>query len=165
MPGNRFRKSALLLSGAISLLYISSILVTTLGCRGSPWWKLKIETCFTTTTTVSFGKFIATLFACTLQVLISFVLFLMGLIYSFTVEFISDLFLIAGPLTILWRIKFPPMERLLILSLFSSSILTLMASILYALLYYATSWRRRSDSRLLFTVMGHIQVNISLLLD
>ncbi|KAH9485637.1 hypothetical protein JR316_0002547 [Psilocybe cubensis] len=142
MPGNPCRKLALVLSGATSLLYIASILVTTLGCRGSPWWKLKIETCFTTTTTVSFGRLIATLFA---------------------LEFISDLFLIAGPLTLLWRIKFPPTERLLILSLFSSSILTLLASILYAILYYATTFRRRSDSRLLFTAMGHIQACLSLL--
>ena len=75
-----------------------------------------------------------------------------------SVDFIADVFLIAGPVYMLWEINFRPRERMLIRILFSASILTILASVMYFIVWYAES-RLGPDSRLIFTMMAHLQVS------
>lgn len=74
-----------------------------------------------------------------------------------TIDFIADILLIAGPVYMLWGIKLRPRERTLIHTLFSASILTILASVMYFIVWYAAG-RLGPDSRLIFTMMAHFQV-------
>ncbi|KDR75568.1 hypothetical protein GALMADRAFT_97249 [Galerina marginata CBS 339.88] len=78
------------------------------------------------------------------------------------VDFSSDIVLVAAPLYILWNISFPSTQRILILVLFSSSFLTLVASVSYCGLFFGAS-ASGLDSRLLYLMMGQLQVSLSLL--
>ncbi|KDR75570.1 hypothetical protein GALMADRAFT_140205 [Galerina marginata CBS 339.88] len=116
------------------------ILITTFDCRGSPWWQLDLSRC------INFkGPFAGG-----------------AVVIGFIIDFSSDIILIAAPLYMLRNIAFPSAQRILILVLFSSSVMTLLASVLYCGLYFGAS-RSGPDSRLLYTMMGHLQVSISLL--
>lgn len=60
----------------------------------------------------------------------------------------------------LWKIKLPTQERILILLLFSSSILSLMASIAYVVVW-AISAHFGSNSRMAIRTVGQIQVTLT----
>lgn len=70
---------------------------------------------------------------------------------------ISDLFLVALPLHVLWHIKMPIGERRLILTLFSSSVLTFFGSLVVFVMWYG-GISLGPDSGMLSLVISHIEV-------
>lgn len=87
----------------------------------------------------------------------------MGLILSqswllILVDFAADAVLVAAPLCMFWKVKFTkPSDRILILALFASSIITMLAAGAYCAIWYGAA-RIGSDSKLLFIMMSHLQV-------
>lgn len=154
-PGHPHRTAALIFVGCLFLLYCVCLLLPTFSCRGTPWWNLNIENC----KGLSVASMSALLFACAL-------FFLSGLDFCFShviyllVDFGSDLVLIIGPLHMLRRIKFPRAERALLLSLFSSSVLTLLATLSYCVVYYVVSQSDPDDGPIVM-FMSHVQVLVN----
>ncbi|KAF8963642.1 hypothetical protein BDZ97DRAFT_1661444, partial [Flammula alnicola] len=128
LPGHPFRKLSFYFIGLLFLFYLTSVLMTTFSCSGSPWWQLNFGNC----------------------------------VVSASVDFVADLILVIAPVMMLWRIKFPPSQRILILVLFSSSILTSLGSAMYCTVWYAAD-RLGPDSRLIFTMMAQLQAAVGLL--
>ncbi|KIM40387.1 hypothetical protein M413DRAFT_446572 [Hebeloma cylindrosporum] len=137
--GQLFRKLCFAYTGILFILYFISLVILTISCPGTPWWQLDFTRCFTTKNGLDVGTIIVVV-----------------------LDFIADAILIAGPVYMLWGIKFRPRERLLIRILFSASILTILASVMYFVVWYAEG-RLGPDSRLIFTMMAHLQALLSLL--
>ena len=70
---------------------------------------------------------------------------------------LSDLLLIALPLHVLWHIKMPIGERRLILTLFSSSVLSLFGSLVVFVMWYG-GISLGPDSEMLSLMILHIEV-------
>ncbi|KDR74213.1 hypothetical protein GALMADRAFT_99217 [Galerina marginata CBS 339.88] len=139
LPGHRYRIWTFIFAAILFLLYLASLLITTFACSGSPWWNLDFSHCVTTASGADIGS-----------------------IVGVTIDFAADAVLVVAPLLMFWKIDFPPRQRVLVLVLFSSSIITMIASALYCIIWYAAS-RFGADSRLLFTMMSHLQATLSLL--
>lgn len=45
LPGHRYRIYAFVFISILFLMYLTSILITTFSCPGSPWWNLDYTTC------------------------------------------------------------------------------------------------------------------------
>ena len=76
-------------------------------------------------------------------------------------EFVADAILVVGPLVMLWRVRFPPKERILILALLSSSVLTLLATTVYCIFWFIRV-DLGPDTTLLRTMTNQIEVRPSL---
>lgn len=75
----------------------------------------------------------------------------------------ADIILVAAPFFMFWKVKFPkPSDRILILGLFASSVITIIALGLYCAVWYAAS-HIGPESKLLFKMMGHLHVKFLLL--
>ncbi|KAF8161383.1 hypothetical protein B0H34DRAFT_700715 [Crassisporium funariophilum] len=139
-PGHHYRIWTFSIAGAFFLIYVASILLNTLTCPGKPtWWQLDFGTC-----------------------LLDGTRYFTASIVGVVLEFAADIVLVITPLFMLWRIKFSRTKRILVLSLFSGSILTILASVLYLVIWYMAS-SLGPDSRLIFIMMSHLQVVFSLL--
>ena len=77
------------------------------------------------------------------------------------VEFLADVILVAGPLVMLWRVNFPPKERILILALLSSSVLTLLSTTVYCIFWFIRV-DLGADTILLWSMTSQIEVCPSL---
>ncbi|KAF8905751.1 hypothetical protein CPB84DRAFT_1823099 [Gymnopilus junonius] len=139
LPGHPYRIWAFGFVVVLFLLYLASLLIATFSCRGTPWWDLNFNNCVSTPSGADVGT-----------------------IVGVTVDFAADIVLVAAPLIMFWKIDFPRQERVLVLVLFSSSVLTMIASMLYCTIWYAAS-RLGPDSRLLFEMMAQLQATVSLL--
>ncbi|PPQ83595.1 hypothetical protein CVT25_006345 [Psilocybe cyanescens] len=140
LPGHRYRIYAFVFISILFLMYLTSILITTFSCPGSPWWNLDYTTC------VSASKKADT-----------------SIIVGVTIDFAADAVLVAAPLCMFWKVKFTkPSDRILILALFASSIITMLAAGAYCAIWYGAA-RIGSDSKLLFIMMSHLQATLALL--
>ncbi|KAF8957359.1 hypothetical protein BDZ97DRAFT_113498 [Flammula alnicola] len=139
LPGHPFRRLTFYFIGLLFLFYLTNILTMTFSCPGSPWWQLKFQNCMAFASGASIDTVIGA-----------------------TLDFTADAILVIAPVMMLWRIKFPPSQRILILALFSSSVLTILASAMYCSVWYAAG-RLGSDSHLIFTMMGQLQAAVGLL--
>ncbi|KAH9485640.1 hypothetical protein JR316_0002550 [Psilocybe cubensis] len=83
---------------------------------------------------------------------------------SLALDFVADILLIVTPLTMLWKIKLPKRERTLILTLFSSSILSLFASTAFCIVW-ALNARFGAQSRMVIRMVGQIEAAIALLVS
>lgn len=152
--GQLFRKLCFAYTGILFILYFISLIILTVSCPGTPWWQLDFTRCFTTASGFDLGTIIVVV----RKFLPSFIVIIsLFTDTARTVDFIADILLIAGPVYMLWGIKFRPRERMLIRILFSASILTILASVMYFIVWYAEG-RLGPDSRLIFTMMAHLQV-------
>ncbi|KAH9485639.1 hypothetical protein JR316_0002549 [Psilocybe cubensis] len=70
--------------------------------------------------------------------------------------------LVISPLTMLWKIKLPRTQRRLVLALFSSSLVPLLASVVYCVIWGLSS-RIGPDFLLILRIMSQLQAGISLL--
>ncbi|PPQ82422.1 hypothetical protein CVT25_008369 [Psilocybe cyanescens] len=129
LPGHRYRICAFIFVVVLFLLYFVSVLIGTFSCPGSPWWNLDYTHCNSTT-----------------------------IIVGVIIDFASDAVLVAAPLFIFWKVKFARQsDRILILALFASSIITMLAAGLFCVVWYAAALIG-PDSKLLFIMTGHLQV-------
>ncbi|KAF8966776.1 hypothetical protein BDZ97DRAFT_1756370 [Flammula alnicola] len=109
LPGHPFRIWAFYFIGILILCYLASTFIVTFACEGSPWWQLNYQRCTTEAHSLNVAALIGALILDTL----------------------TDVVLVIAPVIMLWRVKLPPKQRILLLVLFSSSILTIIASVIY----------------------------------
>ncbi|KAF9047526.1 hypothetical protein BJ165DRAFT_1403226 [Panaeolus papilionaceus] len=122
------------------LIYIASIVISTVTCPcDSVWWRINYNGCFKT----SAGDMIGTMVGVVL-------------------DFIADVILVAFPLAMLRKVRIPGEERILVLVLFCSSLITLTASIGYCTVWYSI-FRIGPESRLIFVMFAHMQADASMI--
>ncbi|KAF8161390.1 hypothetical protein B0H34DRAFT_378550 [Crassisporium funariophilum] len=146
-PNHRARKFAFLLVTTFTLTYIIFFLTATLTCRASHsvWFTLNLSNC----TRLPSGRLIGSMPS-------------INPVYL-AVDFAADAVLIITPSIMLWKVKLPVKERRLVLVLFSSSILTLLSAIPYALIWFF-GVRLPPDSQLvLYTMIPLFETAFSLL--
>ncbi|KAF8966773.1 hypothetical protein BDZ97DRAFT_1917290 [Flammula alnicola] len=143
LPGHPFRIWSFCFIGILILCYLTSTFILTFGCKGWPWWQLDYTRCTTPPHSSNVGALVGTLI----------------------LDVIADAVLVVGPVIMLWKVKLPPNQRILILVLFSSSILTILGSVIYTILWYTVARRLGPDSPLIFTMTGYIQSAFALLVS
>ncbi|KAF9492587.1 hypothetical protein BDN71DRAFT_1451295 [Pleurotus eryngii] len=83
-------------------------------------------------------------------------------VYNLTTDIIADIMLIAIPLKMLWNVKLTYNLRPVVLSVFTASIFTTLASIVYVtFMFRAPRWERRLA--ILVTIMSHLEATTALI--
>ncbi|KAF8880739.1 hypothetical protein BD779DRAFT_1547706, partial [Infundibulicybe gibba] len=79
-----------------------------------------------------------------------------------TTDIISDTFLVVVPLQILWRVRLPRSQRILIIAIFASSILNSVTGVVYAYFVFAGNSSRSSSSGLITGLAAHVKSAVTL---
>ncbi|KAF8966772.1 hypothetical protein BDZ97DRAFT_1756365 [Flammula alnicola] len=143
LPGHPFRRWSFYFTGILFLFYLGITFTLTFACEGSPWWQLNYKRCTTEAHSLNAG----------------------ALIGAVILDILTDAVLVISPVIMLWRIKLPPKQRILILVLFSSSILTIIGSVTYAILWFTVAGHLGPDSPWVFTMTAYIQAAFALLVS
>jgi len=140
-PRHNCRRFAFCLTVFFSSLYTSCILLSIFTCWNLPglWYLIPQEQCTLRRKWALYSSF--TLVA---------------------LEFVTDILLVVSPLVMLWKVKLPQSQRRLILALFCSSILSLLASVTFFMSWMLSS-RIGASSYAIFGIVANLQVAISLL--
>ncbi|KIM47024.1 hypothetical protein M413DRAFT_23319 [Hebeloma cylindrosporum] len=88
---------------------------------------------------------------------------IIALLSTFILDFSADILLVVTPLMMLWRVKLPTKERRLILALFASSLITLLSSITFSIIW-ALSIDHGVSSVILISMFALLQAGLSLLI-
>ncbi|KAF8806687.1 hypothetical protein BYT27DRAFT_7242893 [Phlegmacium glaucopus] len=139
-PGRRTRQYTLGLAIGFVGTYLGCMIFLMITCR-SPQsrYHIRVEYCKTTKN----GGFVGS--------------------YEFLIlDSLSDILLIASPVYMLWRVKLPKSQRRIILSLFSSSILSLLGTIV-VFVAWSSSIRPGPDYFFIKVVVGHVESGVSLI--
>ncbi|KAF8880741.1 hypothetical protein BD779DRAFT_1627393 [Infundibulicybe gibba] len=83
-------------------------------------------------------------------------------IISLTTDIISDTFLVVVPLQILWRVQLPRSQRVLIISIFASSILNSMTEVVYAYFVFTSDSPRGPSGGLIMGLTAHVKSAVTL---
>ncbi|PPQ70432.1 hypothetical protein CVT25_004304 [Psilocybe cyanescens] len=136
------RRVALWISGIFLFLYIGNVMIVIFQCWGSTVHNTgQIQLCAQKSTNIKV-KVIARI--------------------SLTLDALAEVILVVAPLVMLWRIRLPKGERRLILSLFSSSILSFLGSVAFFVVWVLA--RRFGKQSIFVTKMtAQLQVAVSLL--
>lgn len=73
------------------------------------------------------------------------------------VDLMGDTILIIFPLVFLWKIRLPQRERVLILTVFSSSILTMLSVLVFTVMAFS-GIDLGPQANLIMTGLGHVEV-------
>jgi len=133
------RKFSFGLSIAFFLSYVAVILGTALACKSTEgaWYDLnfKRKSCLKQPG----GRVVAWL-------------------STVALDFSADILLVVTPLVMLWKVKLPKKERRLILALFASSVVSLLSSITFMVIWFFTV-DQGVDSLILVSMFGLLQVS------
>ncbi|KAH9483195.1 hypothetical protein JR316_0005299 [Psilocybe cubensis] len=142
MPSHPYRIYGYALVVVLFLMYLTSILFTSLSCPGSPWWKIDASRCLSNP--IRTGGVV------------------IGIIWI-TIDFIADVILVITPLLMFWRVRFPkPRDRSLILALFAGNILTMFTSVLICMIWLSHGLIG-PEAAILFKMVGELHATLALL--
>jgi len=135
------RRFALGLTAFFLMIYIANILMSTFDCYklSSSWYNMPFQDCIQNRKGA-----------------------LVGVYATVVLDLLADLLLVISPLTMLWKVKLPKQQRRLILVLFSSSMIPLLASVAYCIIW-GLSAKIGPDSFLISRILSQLQAGISLL--
>ncbi|KAF9008394.1 hypothetical protein BDQ17DRAFT_146494 [Cyathus striatus] len=84
------------------------------------------------------------------------------IMFSVISDVLADIFLIASPFYMLWRIRLPKSQRRLVLTLFSASALTLASAIVFIICNYSP-WVNGPGSRIVTSMAAQLEACISVM--
>ncbi|PPQ68949.1 LOW QUALITY PROTEIN: hypothetical protein CVT26_001820 [Gymnopilus dilepis] len=83
-------------------------------------------------------------------------------LYLFAEDFVADALLVLSPIFLFWKLKLPRRERILVLMVFSGSVLTLMSAVVFTILNNDHMVSLGPDARIIIAGLQYIEAGISL---
>ncbi|KAF8806684.1 hypothetical protein BYT27DRAFT_6636398 [Phlegmacium glaucopus] len=139
-PRHRARQYSIGFAISFVIAYIGSLAFIMVTCRSATaWYRIRLEYCLKTKNGMYPGN---------VSILI--------------LDALSDILLISLPLYVLWHIKLPISQRRLILSLFSSSVLSLFGTLAVLVVWYG-GMSPGPDYGIITTMVAYMETGLSLL--
>ncbi|KIJ96699.1 hypothetical protein K443DRAFT_633963 [Laccaria amethystina LaAM-08-1] len=135
-PTHRARKNSIVLAGIFLLAYVLAVVSPLFTCGGGE--KSWSNPCMTSNGIILRGAFMS------------------------GADLTADTILVLFPLAVLWKIRLPRRERVLVLAVFSSSILTLLSALTLTIMAFS-GIDLGPQTNLFMTGLGHVEAVTSLL--